>query len=277
MPTRKAQTKSSKKLINNVTIGADIEVFLQDKNTSQIVTAEGIIKGSKHEPFKFLDENPYFATSLDNIMAEFCIPPAREADEFHSYIAKAMKYISDTIPKDLKPLAIPSALIHEKYLQTENAKTFGCDPDYNAWIFATQNPRPESLTTLRSCGGHIHLGYDKPNASVSMSLIQAMDIFLGLPSILQEPENQRKSLYGKAGCFRFKSYGVEYRTISNYYVSSPELTKWVFNNTLSAVEFVNAKNTISEEEGRAIQAAINHNDTPLAETLCTYFGVKKAA
>jgi len=104
-----------------------------------------------------------------------------------------------------------------------------------------------------------------------------MDIFLGLPSILQEPENQRKQLYGKAGAFRFKEYGGEYRTISNYYASKPELMKWVFENTQAAIEFVNMEANLSQEEGDGIRAAINFNNAELASTLCSHFGVKLAA
>jgi hypothetical protein len=110
-----------------------------------------------------------------------------------------------------------------------------------------------------------------------MSLIKAMDIFIGLPSVIQEPDNDRKLLYGKAGAFRNKDYGAEYRTISNYYINSKELTKWVFDNTMEAIEFVNRESVINEEEGQAIRLAINKADKALAETMCKYFGVKLAA
>jgi hypothetical protein len=264
-----------KLLVNKVTVGADIEVFLQDRDTEEIVSAEGIIQGSKDAPFQFKDGG--FATSLDNVMAEFNIPPAKDADEFHRNISEALSYIESTIPKRLKPLAVPSAYIDPRWLNTENAQMFGCEPDYNAWIFGEINEKPNANTNLRSCGGHIHIGYEKPNNMLSMQLIRVMDIFIGLPSIIQEPDNERKMLYGKAGAYRLKNYGAEYRTVSNYYLQSASLTKWAFNNTLSAVEFVNQENPISGEESKAIQAAINFNDKPLAQTLCTYFGVKLAS
>jgi hypothetical protein len=212
-------------------------------------------------------------------MAEFNIPPAKDASEFHMNIVEAMTYIQSIIPANLQPLALPSARVDPKYLVTENALLFGCDPDYNAWMGGTMNEKPEStvIPNLRSCGGHIHVGYNKPNMNTSMNLIKIMDIFIGLPSIIQEPDNERKQLYGKAGAFRFKSYGAEYRTVSNYYLQSPDLTKWAFNNTMEAIEFVNSGNPIGEDEAKGIQAAINFNDRKLAQTLCTYFGVKLAA
>jgi Phage phiEco32-like COOH.NH2 ligase-type 2 len=269
--------KKNQLLVAEPTIGSDIEVFLKDKETDEIVSAEGIIKGTKDFPFRFKEDNPYFATSLDNVMAEFCIPPAKKPEEFISNINEALEFINLSIPQNLTVLAIPAANINEIYLQTENAKLFGCDPDYNAWKFGNQNPRPEAITNLRSCGGHIHIGYKEPEHITTMNLIKAMDVFIGLPSIIQEPENERKSLYGKAGAFRFKDYGGEYRTVSNYYINSPHLMNWIFENTLSAIDFTNNKVKLSVEESEGIQAAINFNNKELAKTLCTYFGVKLAA
>lgn len=267
--------KQSLKL-GNITIGADIEVFLQDINTKEIVSAEGIIKGTKEEPHQFKDGG--FATSLDNVMAEFNIAPAKSSKEFNMNILEALDYIKSVIPANLTTLPLPSARIDGKWLQTPNALLFGCEPDYNAWEGGVVNQKPNCMTipSLRSCGGHVHIGYKDPNNLHTMELIRAMDIFIGLPSIIQEPDNERKQLYGKAGAFRFKPYGGEYRTVSNYYLQSNNLTEWVFNSTMEAIEFVNKDMPINEEEAMGIQAAINHNDRKLAETLCSYFGVKLA-
>jgi hypothetical protein len=210
-------------------------------------------------------------------MVEFNIPPAKNEDEFHNYIQEALGYIQSTLPPTLDIFAFPSARVDKAWLVTENARIFGCEPDFDAWKFGEQNPRPNGETNIRSCGAHLHVGYEHPNYELSMALIRAMDIHIGLPSIIQEPENERKSLYGKAGAFRSKTYGVEYRTVSNYYIRDPKLTKWAFNNTLQAVEFVNTGASVNMEEAEAIQAAINLNDKPLAQTMCDYFGVKLAA
>jgi hypothetical protein len=267
-----------KLLLKDVTIGADIEVFLKDISSDEIVSAEGIIKGTKDEPFRFKPENDYFGTSLDNVMAEFCIPPVTTGNDFYRNIQEALSYIKSDIPKELDIFAFPCANVDEKYLQTENAQLFGCDPDFNAWLFGNLNPKPEATNgTLRSCGGHIHIGYRKPSQDLSMQLVKAMDIFVGLPSVIQEPDNQRKMLYGKAGAFRFKPYGVEYRTVSNYYIASENLTKWAFTNTMEAIKFINDGNVINEQESDAIRTAINAGDKELAETMCKYFNVKLAA
>lgn len=267
-----------KQLVLNPTIGADIEVFLKDKISGEIVSAEGIIHGSKEEPFHFMKENPFYATSLDNVMAEFCIPPAKTSIDFRSGIETALNYIHNTIPGNLTIFAFPSAKVDGRWLVTPNAQMFGCEPDYNAWLNGIQNDRPVAADgNLRSCGGHIHIGYDTPSTNTNLALIKAMDIFVGLPSVVIEPDNDRKSLYGKAGAFREKKYGVEYRTVSNYYINSKELTNWVFENTLNAIDFVNQGNPISESETDGIRLAINKGDKELATTMCKYFGVKLLA
>lgn len=265
-------------LVKNWMIGADIEVFLQDKKTKEIVSAEGIIKGTKHEPYKFDAENKYYATSLDNVMAEFCIPPAKSPYQFYRGVKTALKYINSTIPKNLETLASPAQRIDEKYLQTESAKLFGCELDFDAWT-TYQNETPGAMTNLRSCGGHIHIGYEEPSNFISLMLMKAMDIFVGVASVLMEPDNERKNLYGRAGAFRHKSYGVEYRTVSNYYLQSKELTKWAFDNTKAAIDFVNEMKVgmLGYEDQELIVSCINTADKDLARQLIEKFNVKLAA
>lgn len=106
------------------TVGADVEMFLQDKQTLEIVSAEGFIQGSKHEPFNF-DKNKYYSTQLDNVLAEVTIPPAKSDDDFANSLLKAIDYVRQVIPPELSPVAIACAQLDEKYLMTEQAQVFG--------------------------------------------------------------------------------------------------------------------------------------------------------
>jgi hypothetical protein len=66
-----------------------------------------------------------------------------------------------------------------------------------------------------------------------------LDWSLGLGSMLFDNNpaaKKRRSLYGAAGCFRPKSYGVEYRTLSNSWLASKELMEWVFATTKKSIE-----------------------------------------
>lgn len=266
-----------KQFIKNILLGADIEIFLQNKLTGEYVSAEGLIKGTKDEPFNFDVSNKYFATSLDNVSAEFCIPPARNKEEFYANIAKSVGYINANLPKDLCTVAAPAVNFDEKWLQTEQAKLFGCEPDYNAYTRQV-NIKPNcGDATLRSAGGHIHVGYDDSNEETNIRIIKAMDLFIGIPSVIQEPWSMRKELYGKAGAFRHKEYGVEYRTVSNYYLETETLTKWVYDATQSALAWLNEGNELESYLDRVIEDTINNCDKEVAVDLLNNFNIKLAA
>lgn len=264
-------------LIRNWQIGGDMEVFLQNKETKEIVSAEGIIKGTKKKPYNF-DENDKFAcTSLDNILAEFNIAPARTAAEYYWGIEKALNYINNSIPEELQTVALPAARLDEKYLQTPNALLFGCESDINAWLNETNLP-PFPDGNLRSAGHHITLGYDNPNEDINLMWVKAQDLHIGIPSVIQEPDNERKKLYGKAGAFRHTPFGVEYRSSSNYLLQDKRYIDWAFENTVRAIEFVNNdKSYLLDEESDNIISAINDKDQDKARYLIDKYQIKMAA
>lgn len=265
------------KLIDNWTIGSDIEVFVQNRKTKEVISAEQYIKGTKYEPFNFDPLNKYFAISLDNVLAEFCIPPSKTAEEFLSFIDKSRGYIDSILPKRLCTVALPAAKLAYKWLQTPIAQLFGCEPDINVWLRQVNEPPAATESNLRSAGFHIHIGYDNPQDEVNEKLIKAMDLFVGVPSVLQEPDNDRKKLYGKAGSFRVKDYGAEYRVPSNYLLQDKKLTKWVFGATVRAIGFVNdGRADELDTSGDLIQAAINESDKIKAQNLINQFEIELA-
>ncbi len=138
--------------INLRTVGCDAEFFLMNKKTKEVISAEPYIKGSKYDPFPFDENNPHFTTSLDNVLCEVTIPPATTAKQWIAYLNKSMAFVKSFIPNDLDLYVAPSANLDEKYLQTEHARAFGCEPDFNAYT-RKQNIKPYSEDeTLRSCG-----------------------------------------------------------------------------------------------------------------------------
>lgn len=262
--------------IKNFMIGGDHEVFLRDKNTGDIITAEGIIEGTKDEPFNFDKADPFACTSLDCVLAEYNIAPAKTKFEYYQGIQKALEYIQKNIPQNLEIAILPAARLNEKYLQSETAQRFGCSIDYNCWTRQpNQSPIPDG--NLRSAGGHITLGYEEPNEFVNLMWIKAMDLFLSVPSILQEPDSERKKLYGKAGAFRHTPFGVEYRSLSNYFINEKGLIDWVYDNTQEAIKFVNNGSTyLLDEEADVIISCINDNDKEKAKYLVDKFQIKMA-
>lgn len=262
-------------IVKRYLIGADIECFLKDKEGA-IISAEGLVKGTKHDPYF---PNPglgeFFTTSLDNVLGEFTIPPATNGAEFVDFINLSKELLLGTLPEGISLYFYPDNLMDEKYLQTKNAKTFGCDVSYSAW-----NGRPISINrtkypTLRSAGFHVHVGYEEPSEVVNELIVKTLDLYLGVPSVQIEPENLRKTLYGKPGEFRNKPYGVEYRTLSSFFAGSNELTAWVYNNAQKAMEFINNLNNVndSEEDCKVIVDAINNNDKDKAAYLIDKYNI----
>ena len=99
-------------------------------------------------------------------------------------------------------------------------------------------------------------------------MVKAMDATVGLESVLLDDDTERKKLYGKAGCFRFCAWGIEYRSLSNFWIKSDESLKWAWNTTMKAIELVNSgKIEEVKELGNYIVEAINTNNKELAQEL----------
>lgn len=278
-----------KRDIELLTIGTDAEVFLRNKDNDEIISAEGYVKGSKHRPFRFdKQDSKWFTTQLDNVLAEFTIPPASTSGEFLRGIDKAINYLRQTLPPNIEPVIQASANLNEKYLQTEQATMFGCDPDFNAYTgFINEKPFCEDHT-LRSCGAHVHLGYKGIETKVKnflfdyavdkqrANIVRALDLFISVPLVVMEPDSERKRLYGKAGAFRPKPYGLEYRTPSNWYLSDKKLTEWVFNSTRAAFDYFVANGELPNNLAKHVQETINTNNKSFANDLIKDFKLQLA-
>lgn len=230
-----------RRVISNITIGSDPELFLINKKTNKIVSSIGIIPGVKGEAWRSEDMPEGFGLQIDNILAEFNVPPVRIVDSSDIFIDN-MNYMKNYIRKyiqkinpDLDIYCAASAYVDEDQLQSDEAKLFGCSPDYNVYT-ESQNPAPDvPKDGLRSAGMHIHIGYNNPNVRTSLDIVRAMDAVLGLASVIIDKDNKRRQLYGKAGAFRLCDYGVEYRVLSSLFLSSDKLLEIVWNGTREAL------------------------------------------
>lgn len=115
--------------------------------------------------------------------------------------------------------------------------------------FPNINPKPQaSNPNLRSCGGHIHIdtsesysvhGLSGVNTYALRCLLVSLDQNVGTLSVLLDPDTRRRELYGKAGAFRIKPYGVEYRTLSNFWINDLNLIKLIYNQIDTAITKAN--------------------------------------
>ncbi len=239
-----------------IILGTDTEVFLINTKTGVITSAEGIIGGSKEKPLALPSLGDGFAIQEDNVMAEFNVPPTSNIEEFKDNIKKILHHIN-TNYTNLRALIKPSANFNIIDLMTPQAQKFGCDPDYNAYLVEqNQPPDPIMFPETRFAGGHIHicltnhlgidyLSYtpDNPLETINgnqlqliTNLVKFMDFFVGLPACVLDTDIQRKSIYGTPGRFRVKPYGLEYRSLSNFWIEDDYLMDLVLTNTKKAVE-----------------------------------------
>ena len=239
--------------MSKLLIGCDPECFWEsDKGMMSVI---GKLGGSKEMCFS-ISENIHVLE--DNVAAEFNPPPSDNLPDFMNKIHENLEYLESAAKKYGATLSrLASASFQDSELENPMAFVFGCEPDFNAWT-GEQNPPPINEDySLRSCGGHVHIGHGRS----SVNIIRAMDLFLGVPSVILDKDEKRRSLYGKAGAYRPKPYGDEYRTLSNFWIFNDSLIEWVFNRTKMAVDW--AKNNVIESDStlaKAIQDAINSNN-----------------
>jgi len=220
-------------------VGADPELFI--RQGSKFINAHGIIPGTKTTPEKV----PHGAVQVDGFAAEFNIDPARTKIEFVENLLMVRQTLQSYLPDGAQLVASPVAKFDPEYYeaQPEESKELGCDPDFSAWRQGAANPKPNNKPNIRVAGGHVHVGWRDndvdPNDPVHIqdciAIVKQLDCYLGVPSLLWDRNHERRSMYGKAGAFRPKSYGVEYRTLSNKWLESEELMGYVYDNTIKAI------------------------------------------
>ena len=250
---------------HNIKLGTDPEIFIE--KDGEIVSAVGMIPGTKQEPHPITDKGHCIQT--DNIAFEFNIPPCSTPEEYVeniNFVKEHLEVLAKANNCTLSKLA--SGDINPKYLQTEQAQTFGCEPDLNVYL-QDVNPTPNSNTNFRCVGGHVHIGYDNPDFEISERIVKMFDIFVTLPALLKDKDDQRRKQYGKAGSFRQKDFGVECRALSNFWIHSDELIKWVFNQTIQATEYVLNNEDVSfiNKFSERVREVIDTNNKVEAEIL----------
>ena len=244
--------------------GADPELFVSQGGVFK--SGYGLIKGDKENPFPV--ENG--AVQVDGMALEFNIDPAMDEEGFVFNLDSVLTQLKAMVP-EYELVAEPVATFTEEYMkgQPEEATILGCDPDFNAWG-GKQNAVPNAKVNFRTGSGHIHVGWtegmdvqDPSHISQAKAMIRQMDYYLGLPSLIFDADKQRRELYGKAGAHRVKSYGVEYRVLSNRWLQSKELMAWAFRASKKAATDLAAGIHLEKQFGD-IQQIINTSDVKAA-------------
>lgn len=191
--------------------------------------------------------------------------------------------------KDHKDVSIDfgrTVEISEKNLMElqESSRTFGCAPSKSIYDIKSglkiDKIDPVKYRT-RAAGGHIHIGHsEEPNVKRALTTdhaktVQMLDIICGNTSVLIDRDKgniERRKVYGRAGEFRQPKHGLEYRTLSNYWLQAYPLMSFAMGMARLAVcTIADPKNHelfynefTSKVKSSNIHNAINNNDFDLA-------------
>lgn len=249
-------------------IGHDAEVFLTKRTSGQLTSVIGKIGANKWNPKQIEGLPDGFTLQEDNVALEFGVPPASSAEEFVFNTRKVMLEGLKALPGE-RFSKLSCAIFPKEEMHHPAAHVFGCEPDFNAWS-KDVNERPEPPHPLmRSAGGHIHIETKLDPIYVT----RAFDLFCVVPSVIMDPTGaQRRSIYGKAGAFRPKPYGVECRSLSNFWIHKKRLGIWVWDNVGRALD--SSIDFDDEVLSTQIQSAINNGDVSLAQQLVQHFNLE---
>lgn len=220
----------------DILIGADPEFFTYDKSVYGYRSCHTFMKGNKRKPYPLKNG----AVQVDGTAIEFNIHPTNDPKEFAKSIDLVLNEIREMVPDKYTFEFVPHVKYDKQYFKTlpfENIE-LGCDPDYDA-ATGKMNPKPTpsgDYETMRTGAGHIHIGWTK-GADVSnpshlydaQTVTKAVDAFFRSSGIIYfwDQDKERIKLYGGTAAYRPKSYGVEYRSLSNAWLNYPKLWPWI--------------------------------------------------
>ena len=230
-------------------LGADPEVFIRDSNKRRYVSVHEHFHGTKKLPTPY----NFGSTQIDGCALEFNIKPAATMFEFTRLIRAGVKILTTQVANvnaSYELVFYPWVKFSKEIYDDipSEYKILGCEPDFNGEKNGEINPTPrlKKGSYLRTAGGHIHIGWhnddqmvehplsDQNHLNDCINMVRVIDHTVLVMSRLFDNDVVRFSMYGKPGAFRPKSYGVEYRSLSNVWVGDPKLTAWVYNAFIRA-------------------------------------------
>jgi len=238
--------------MSQFSFGTDPEFMLKKGN--RYVSAIPIVNANHEAPIIKGDHRFYW----DNVLAECAVKPAFSKEEAVANIGDCLKKYAEIVAP--AKLVIQASQTYPKSaMKDKGAMEAGCKPDSCAYTMRLMkgdlSPRDQvANSSFRTCGGHVHIGSETLTGEgpEAVFLIYLMDLFLGVPSIfmdIDETAPRRRTLYGQAGRFREKPYGMEYRSLSSFWLSSPVLVELIYDVSNFVLELLeDGQNIIGWDE-----------------------------
>lgn len=247
-----------------VKIGSDPEVFIT--KDGKIVPSVGLVGGRKKFPRKIKGSKVGLGVLEDNVTVE--LNPRAYA--FSSRLD--CNQLAYNMGKELADLLAGAGLgytlghthlFNAVELASPQAQEMGCDPDFLAHDDGAFRAAlsPKLLGNYRFAAGHIHIGYDS-SIIPACPMIQLIEALAYLPLLHKDQQgygqNGRRSYYGIAGLFRTTSYGVEWRTPSNFWMKDGKLLEEVGKVATALVRQPTVAASVYKEIERSLATAGMH-------------------
>jgi hypothetical protein len=243
-------------------MGADPELFLEDSKGNIVPSSEAIPEDGWDYSGEIIKRDSVNKVVRDGIQIELnsAADTCRELSAYNlaASLAALRRRLEGLALEGKKYKVSKAGVIHlpdsvMKKLPKESLE-FGCKPSFNIYD-------PDAIVGVegdkynyRSGSGHVHLGklphtiwFDKSkhyspfyNKSVDrrQELVQLLDIVLGNTCVMidRDPlQKERRKHYGRAGEYRLPDHGLEYRTLSNFWLRDYALASFVFGMARYAV------------------------------------------
>ena len=267
------------------TLGGDPEFFIFEKKGKKyiIITADKVLP-SKHKK-KRASTNGYIF--FDGVQAEINPDP----HHCREYVARNICYCLEDAyleaRKTFKKKEIVFAPLAGIKVTKANLKgadkecfRFGCSPDSNLYTDEKTIYPDGNKFLIRFSGGHIHLGFDESDhmevmrkSGKLLNLIKLLDIIPGTMSVAisrGEDEVIRSQYYGKAGTYRVQKHGLEYRSLSSFWLVSPPMVSLFYGLTRDAFNIVyngKEKLILKQVDMKKIQKIIDKRDIKKAQSI----------
>lgn len=249
-------------------IGADPEFFV--RSPKGFISGHTFNCGTKQKPM----QTKHGFVQVDGLALEVNVLPAKDKQTFIGNVLGVIGDLNEIVrKKHCEIVAQPTVHFKSKYIRAlpPHIRELGCNPDFNAYSRGV-NDAPNGRVSFRTGAGHIHVGWtegkepDDPQHFENCTvLVRQLDYFVGLRTLKFDPDAQRRELYGKAGAFRPKPYGLEYRVPSSAWCKSETLIGEIFDATTAAFEFANSGGDMDTKHEYFAKTCIDKNITEWEE------------
>lgn len=283
---------------SEITFGTDPELFLVD--------SKGVVRGSeKVIPAAKSAATGYGKVIRDGVQVEFNADPQSCRELLGQQLRYCFTHLDRLVQLErekggdfnISLAQVVTVTPRELTSLSPESQQFGCAPSYNIYDVSAAVGVDGKTYMKRAAGGHLHLGslphtiyyskaYHGAYSYVSevdhrRRLVAILDLLVGNTCVMLDRDPgqvERRKHYGRAGEFRLPKHGLEYRTLSNFWLRNYVLMSFVTNlarmgvsilaDTLASpwgeVKVDLEKALLEKVDFAAVQKAIDTNDAKLA-------------